>query len=287
MNFREHSSQQALDVAWPSRCRPLIVGPSDHDLTVIIPAFNEEQRLPQTLDQLTAYLSDWGVDYRVLVADDGSVDQTALVTARHDPRCSTIRLGRNGGKGRAVRTAMLQATGRVLAFTDADLPFDLAALRRGYETIAREDCEVVFGARNVAGAVHLARRRLTRRIATLVFHEVVHRLVPLPVTDTQCGLKLFARHAALEVFSRATIDGFAFDTEVVALVEHLGIEFQEIPVRLVNEYSSSLSLTRSALPMLGDVLRLALRQRFSPGWNGPQIIYESGDDSVDQSRKAA
>lgn len=288
MSPSEHSSRRRPATAHPGRGSVFVVAPSDHDLTVIIPAFNEAQRLPRTLDQLTAYLAAWGVDYRVLVADDGSTDSTAAATEDHQPLCSTICLARNAGKGRAVRTAVLQATGRVVAFTDADLPFDLAALRAGYEAIGRGECDVVFGARNLAGSTHVARRRLSRRIATTVFHQLVQRLVPLPVTDTQCGLKLFARQAGLEIFARATIDGFAFDTEVVALAQHLGLAFQQIPVKLVNEYSSSLSVTRSALPMLGDVLRLSLRLRFSPGWNEPQIVYESGGDAFgDQSRKRA
>ena len=111
------------------------VCPADHDLTVIIPAFNEEKRLPWTLDQLSAFLDDWAVDYRVLVADDGSTDRTAALTGGFGPRFSTLSLKNHGGKGRAVKTAMLSATGRVLAFTDADLPFDLAALRQGYDIL--------------------------------------------------------------------------------------------------------------------------------------------------------
>ena len=91
------------------------MAPADHDLTVIIPAYNEEKRLPWTLAQLTAFLDDWGVDYRVLVADDGSTDRTAALTHKLGPRCSTLRIMPQGGKGRAVRTAMLRATGRVLA----------------------------------------------------------------------------------------------------------------------------------------------------------------------------
>lgn len=288
---REHSKARRMKPSaqrGSGRSPAFVVAPSDHDLTVIIPAFNEEHRLPGTLTQLTAFLDDWGVDYRVLVADDGSSDATAEATDRHSPRCSTLRLARNAGKGRAVRAAMLEATGRVLAFTDADLPFHLAALRDGYEAIHRRECEVVFGSRGLAGSANRVRRRLSRQIATVVFHRLVHWLLPLPVADTQCGLKLFGRHAALEVFTRATIDGFAFDTEVVALVEHLGLEFRQIPVQLVNEYSSSLSVTRSALPMLSDVLRLSLRLRFSPGWKEREIIYESGGDALgDQSRKYA
>ncbi len=97
----------------------ICVRPTDHELTVIIPAFNEEQRLPWTLKHLTNSLIDWNVDFRVVVVDDGSMDATSTIAAQYGPRCTTMRLDRQGGKGRAVRNAMLRATGRFLAFTDA------------------------------------------------------------------------------------------------------------------------------------------------------------------------
>ena len=150
---------------------------------------------------------------------------------------------------------MLQATGRVLAFTDADLPFELSALRRGISLDRAGRCRVVFGARDIEGARHLAPRRLARRLATCTFREIVRRLVSREVTDTQCGLKLFERRAALEIFGRATIDGFAFDAEVVMLTHRLGLPFRRVPVTLVNEFASTLSLRRNVLPMLSDVVR--------------------------------
>jgi dolichyl-phosphate beta-glucosyltransferase len=140
--------------------RWVTVAPADHDLTVIIPAYNEEKRLPWTLAELTSFLDDWGVDYRVLVADDGSTDCTAALARKLGPRCSTLRVFPQGGKGRAVRIAMLRATGRVLAFTDADLPFQLSAMQQGYEWISGGQTDVVFGARDIAGAENRARRRL-------------------------------------------------------------------------------------------------------------------------------
>ena len=121
-------------------------GQADHELTLIIPAFNEEKRLPWTLCQIGMFLDQWGVDYRVVVADDGSADRTAELTGPLGKRFSTVRLARHAGKGSArLRAAMLQATGRVVAFTDADLPFELAALREGYEWIHQRTCEVVLG----------------------------------------------------------------------------------------------------------------------------------------------
>jgi dolichyl-phosphate beta-glucosyltransferase len=260
--------------------------PSNHDLTVIIPAFNEEQRLPWTLDQLSDFLDDWGIDYRVLVADDGSTDRTAALSDGLGPRFSTLRLKSQGGKGRAVRTAMLNAGGRVLAFTDADLPFDLAALRRGYEILRRGDCQVVFGARDLAESRHLAPRHWSREMATYIFRAIVKTLISRQITDTQCGLKLFTRRAALDIFSRVRIDGFAFDAEVVFLTHQLGLSFERIPVTLINDYASTLSLRRNALPMLIEVLRIWWRANFSRRQPIPNPVYLQ-EDLAEKPKKAA
>jgi dolichyl-phosphate beta-glucosyltransferase len=261
------------------------VAPTDHDLTVIVPAYNEEKRLPWTLAELINYLEDWGVDYRVLVADDGSTDSTASLARNLGPRCSTLRVSPQGGKGRAIRMAMLRATGRVLAFTDADLPFQLDALRQGYEWISANHCSVVFGARDIKGAENLAPRRLARRMATTTFRAIVSRFVSREVTDTQCGLKLFARPAALEIFGRATIDGFAFDAEVVMLTHRLGLSFRRVPVTLVNEFASTLSLSRNALPMLLDVMKVWFRERTGKSMPAPHFTYLLATE--EQERRAA
>jgi dolichyl-phosphate beta-glucosyltransferase len=263
------------------------VAPADHDLTVIIPAYNEENRLPWTLAELISFLNDWGVDYRVLVADDGSTDCTAGLTQKLGPRCSTLRVFPQGGKGRAVRIAMLRATGRVLAFTDADLPFQLSAMRQGYEWIDRGQCDVVFGARDIAGAEHRARRRLARRLATFAFRAVVSRMVSREVTDTQCGLKLFRRQAALDIFGRTTIDGFAFDAEVVMLTHRLELPFRRVPVTLINEFASTLSLRRNALPMLMDVMRVWLRERTGRSVPAPHFVYAAPSEEQEQRKIAA
>jgi dolichyl-phosphate beta-glucosyltransferase len=250
----------------------IVVPPSDHDLTVIIPAYNEEKRLPWTLAKLTDFLAVWNVDFRVIVVDDGSADRTANLADHLGPRFSTLRLDRQSGKGRAVRTAMLKATGRVAAFTDADLPFDLRSLRDGYDRINSRECEIVFGARDLEESEFLAPRHISRQIATRMFRELAKLLISRQITDTQCGLKIFSRQAALEIFSRATIDGFAFDAEVVMLTEQLGLTFRRIPVTLVNDYGSTLSLRRNALPMLLDVLRL--RWNFHKGNRPPEPHFQ-------------
>lgn len=263
------------------RSTPAAMIPADHDLTVIVPAYNEESRLPLTLDGLKAYLDDWGLDYRVLVVDDGSVDKTASLTDAYGHRFSTISQPQSG-KGAAIRNGMLRATGRVVSFTDADLPYELSGLRSGYHLVHSGQAEVVFGARDMVGTEFKARRRLLRTIATTVFREVVRSLVSREVTDTQCGLKIFSRRAAQTIFSRTTINGFAFDAEVVYLTHHMKLAFRRIPVTLINEYASTLSLSRHALPMLLDVINLRLR-----AWRGEYDRQPALEGLLPKEKKAA
>ncbi len=240
----------------------------DHDLTLVIPAYNEEARLPKTLADAKAYLDDWGINYRVLVVDDGSRDATAELSSSYGRRFSTI-CQPNGGKGSAVRNGMLCATGRVVGFTDADLPYDLNALKSAYQAITERKRDVVFGSRTVEGAKSNVERQWMRTLASFVFRSFMALLVSRQVTDTQCGLKVFSRRAARKIFSRATVNGFAFDAEVVYLTHLLNLSFEKVPVTLVNDYSTTISLTRNAIPMLMDVVGV----RFHSLWGRylPQI----------------
>jgi dolichyl-phosphate beta-glucosyltransferase len=276
---RSESAKDGTDAATQASGTPL---PSDHDFSLVIPAYNEENRLPWTLAELRRFLDTSSLDYRVLVADDGSTDRTATLAAAMGPRFSTVSLPQNRGKGAAVRNAMLHATGTVLAFTDADLPFELESLRQAYDLVRSAKCEVVFGARDLAQSTHRAKRKLSRTIATWLFREVVKRLVSHEVTDTQCGLKAFSRRAAKEIFSRLTLEGFSFDAEVVFLTQRLGLEFQRIPVNLVREYGSTLSLRRHTIPMLCDIVDLWWRNR-----NVRALPLPSLPAAVPERRKAA
>lgn len=230
----------------------------DHELTLVIPARNEEHRLCRTLAVTKAFLDDWGIDYRVMVVDNASRDNTGRMTAEFGEAFSTVAQPREG-KGAAVRQGMLSATGAVVAFTDADLPYDLQALRSGHDLIQRGECAVVFGARDIADANPAVPRRRLRALASSVFRAIARRRVSPDVTDTQCGFKMFSSQAARQVFSRTTVDGFAFDAEVVWLARHLGLNHARVPVNLINEAGSTLVLWREAWPMFRDVLRIHRR----------------------------
>lgn len=230
----------------------------DHDLTLVIPAYNEETRLPKTLAGIKDFLDAWGVNYRVIVVDDGSQDRTAALTDALGRRFSTIRQS-NGGKGSAVRKGMLSANGRVVAFTDADLPYDLAALKSAFDAIEARQRDVVFGSRTMQGALSYVERKWLRSIASTVFRYMMMILVSNQVTDTQCGLKVFTHRAARQIFSQTAVNGFAFDAEVVYLTHLLGLSFETVPVSLINDYSSTISLARNSIPMLWDVFKVRMR----------------------------
>lgn len=238
---------------------------ADHELTLVIPCFNECRRLPGTLARLTELLSDWGFDHRVLVVDDGSSDDTATAATGFGPRVSALRLPVNRGKGAAVRAGMLAATGRVVAFTDADLPYEPDSLRAAATLLsaASSPYDFVLGSRVLDQAVQRAPRPWLRNVASVVYREMVHRLVTRDVTDPQCGLKAFRRAAALQVFARTRIDGFAFDLEAIYVARQLGLASIEIPVSLVNEQESTVSLRRHGPGMLRDLLKLSYRR-----WRG-------------------
>ncbi len=257
---------------------------ADHELTLVIPAYNEELRLPKTLAAAKEHLDAWGINYRVVVVDDGSQDAKSTLTAEFGPRFSTI-VQPNGGKGSAVRTGIQAARGRVIAFTDADLPYDLAALKNAYDIINTNGRDVVFGSRTMEGAASCVERKWLRTVASSVFRTLMRLLVSRKITDTQCGLKVFSQRAARRIFSRTTINSFAFDAEVVYLTHLLKLSFETVPVTLVNEYSSTISLARNALPMLLDVVKVrwkSLRGVYHPDVDEfvPTLIPES-------ARKAA
>jgi dolichyl-phosphate beta-glucosyltransferase len=261
---------------------------SDHELTVLIPARNEERRLPATLEGLAQFLSDWGVDFRVVVVDDGSRDATAEVAGRFGHRFSTQRMPMHRGKGAAIRRGMLHATGAVAAFTDADLPYDLAALRTAHDWVVKRECDVVFGARDLRESGFRARRRWSRTLASAAFRRVVKQIISREVTDTQCGLKVFSRAASLAIFSRTTVDGFAFDAEVVLLARRLRLAFRRVPVTLINEYASTLSLSRHAWRMLADVARVGLADLLRRGAVAPVVHLAEPEVSFElPARRAA
>ncbi len=227
--------------------------PTGTALTLVFPCYNEAERLPQTLAAYLAELPRQPGAVEVLVVDDGSTDQTFAVAqaiAAHDDRVRVIRSQPNHGKGFGVRTGVLQAVGELVVFTDADGSYGPGEV--AMVTAALADAPVAIGSRPAGWAAGPPARRLASRL----FNRTIQALLGLPFGDTQCGLKAFHRHAALELFGRARLDGFAFDVELLFLARRLGLAVNEVPVRAEGRDGSKVQLVVDALAMLRDVLRV-------------------------------
>ncbi len=227
------------------------------ELSLIIPAYNEQDRLTRGLERLQGAAADGAVDLEqteVLWVDDGSSDATSAVAAslaRELPRASVLRLEENLGKGAAVRAGVAAAMGRAVAFGDADMSIDPRALSPMLGVLRHAD--VAIGSRASAGRSITYASKL-RTIGGRVFNRAVRVVSHLDVADTQCGLKAFTAPAAKLLFALGTIDRFAFDVEVLSRARRLGLEVAEVPVRWEEVAGSSIRPLRDPLSMLGDLL---------------------------------
>ncbi|MFN8532115.1 MAG: dolichyl-phosphate beta-glucosyltransferase [Dehalococcoidia bacterium] len=235
------------------------------DLTIVIPAYNEEQRLAPTLTALSEKLAARPEQSEIVVVDDGSRDATAEVArGLGAPGLRVISYQPNRGKGRAVRTGVLAARGAVVCFMDADLSTDLGALDRALGEIAA-GWDVVIGSRAIAGSTIVVHQPRYREIASQIFNLVQVTMSGVRgYADTQCGFKVFRADAAKAIFSRAQVDGFMFDVELLFLAERLGYHIREIPVEWTNDPASRLRIVRDTARMFRDLARIRWAGRTLP-----------------------
>lgn len=231
-------------------------------LSVVVPAYNEAQRLPPSLDTIVAYLQANHPDFEVVVVDDGSTDETpALVRARCDaePRVRLISYRPNQGKGHAVRKGLEAATGDAILFSDADLSTPIDEVDKMLPLIERGR-DVVIGSRALAQSEIRERQPLYRELAGKFFNLIVRLLILPGLHDTQCGFKLFRREAIVPVLPHLRNDGFAFDVEILALAKALGKSIEEVPVIWVNSPMTRVRLS-AASRAYADLLDIRRRAR--------------------------
>jgi dolichyl-phosphate beta-glucosyltransferase len=226
-------------------------------LSVIIPAYNEEQRIENTLRSVDAYLHDRNYEYEIIVVNDGSEDNTAEVVEnlrQEIPNLRIINNKNNHGKGWVVRKGMLSAKGLFRLFMDADGSTSIENLDELFR-YAKDGHEVVIGSRRVTGAHIEVKQNILRDILGGVFRLIVHTVVPLGVVDSQNGFKLFAARAAEEIFRRQRTFTWAFDVEVLAIARLLGFSIKEVPIHWVNDGRSHVT-TKGMLTMLLEVAQI-------------------------------
>ena len=226
-------------------------------LSIIIPSYNEELRLPPSLDLIADYIAKSGRPTEVLVVDDGSKDRTSAVAESFLSRIPLLRVvsnGENRGKGYSVRHGMQEAQGEIVLFTDADLS---APIEEADKLLAGlKDHDVAIGSRALDRSMIAVHETPFREFAGIVFNRIVRIVLWLPFVDTQCGFKAFRRERCKIIFDQQRIERFGFDPELLYLARHHGLKAVEIPVRWAHSPATKVNMMRDSIQMFVDVFTI-------------------------------
>jgi dolichyl-phosphate beta-glucosyltransferase len=244
-------------------------------LSVIIPAYNEERRLPKTLGEIDKYLRKQIYDYEILVVNDGSRDRTVEVTKNQIPKIKNLKVigyEKNQGKGYAVRFGMLEAKGDYRLFTDADNSTSIDQVEKMWPYF-KEGFDIVIGSRDIKGAI-LDPPQPWIRGAILgkgfkLFRKIIVGL--WRIEDTQCGFKCFTKKSAEDIFPRCKINRFAFDPEILVIAKKLGYKIREIPVYWKNDPESKVKF-KSMIKMALDLFKIR--------WNLIRYQYDGSKSKI-------
>lgn len=229
-------------------------------ISIVIPTFNEENRIGNTIVSIIEYLRRSRKQSEIIVADDGSKDNTIYhVSNKYDPvvPISILSHSFNMGKGAAVKRGMMQATGDVVLFTDADLSTPIEELDRLLVELDK-GFDVVIGSRGMAQSILEKRQPFYRQFMGKTFNKMVQFVVLPGIQDTQCGFKLFSRRAVNSLFPEQMLTGFAFDVEILYMARKKGLKIKEVPVTWHNATGSKVHIVRDSLKMFWNMLLIRL-----------------------------
>jgi len=227
------------------------------ELSIIVPSYNEELRLPASLGRIAAYVAASGRPTEVLVVDDGSKDRTVAVATAFADRIPNLRVLKNGenyGKGYSVRHGMLEARGKTVLFTDADLSAPIAEADKLLAAMDRYD--VAIGSRAMDRSLIKVHESAFREFAGIVFNKIVRIVLRLPFVDTQCGFKAFDRERCRIIFEQQRIERFGFDPELLYLARRHGLKAVEIPVLWSHSPATKINMMRDSIQMFVDVFTI-------------------------------
>jgi dolichyl-phosphate beta-glucosyltransferase len=227
------------------------------DLSIVIPSYNEELRLPATLERIAAYLPQLAQKTEILVVDDGSRDRTAAVAESFREKIPWLRVVPNGinrGKGFSVRHGMREAQGRHVLFTDADLSAPIEEAPKLLKAL--ESYDVAIGSRALNRSLITVHESRFREFAGIVFNAIVRIILRLPFVDTQCGFKAFRRERCRILFEQQRIERFGFDPELLYLARHHGLKVVEIPVQWGHSPATKVNMLRDSMQMFLDVFTI-------------------------------
>jgi dolichyl-phosphate beta-glucosyltransferase len=230
-------------------------------LSIVIPAHNEERRLPRTLEQVFAFLKQQNYAAEVLIVENGSNDRTFEIAQSFAEKRANLRVVRSAksGKGLAVRLGMLEAKGEYRFMCDADLSMPIEEVNR-FLPPALTDFDIAIGSRELKGARRF-NEPIHRHLGGRLINLMIRLLILPPLQDTQCGFKCFRAPIAQDLFRQQTLDGWSFDIELLFVAYRRGYRVAEIPVDWYYRAESKVSAVRDALRMIKDILRIRANAR--------------------------
>ncbi len=227
-------------------------------LSVVIPAYNEERRLPKTLFEIGKYLEKQSYGYEIVVVSDGSKDKTAQVVRDLSSKIKNLRIidnKENHGKGYVTRQGMMEGKGDYLLFTDADNSTSIDQVEKMWQFFEK-GFNVVIGSRDIKGAVLDPPQSVSRRVLGNIFSLLTQIICGTwGIKDSQCGFKGLSRKAVQDIMPKCRIDRFAFDPEILILAKRKGYKIKEIPVHWKNDLESKVKL-KSIFEMLFDLFKI-------------------------------
>ena len=234
------------------------------DLTIVIPAFDEQERIVSTLESMISFLDSQSLTYELLVVDDGSADETARRVRDVGLSKSQVKLLQNPGnrgKGFSIRHGVGQAQGAVVGFVDADDKTDVSALPLFLQEL-RTGCDCVLGDRTMAESQIAVDRRSYRQWGSNLFKYLVRYAVGLAeFPDTQCGFKFFRADVARDLFERQRVDGYMFDVEILILAKRAGYRIIRHPVTWRDDPDSRFKPLSGSLRNMAELVRIILMHR--------------------------
>ena len=230
-------------------------------LSLVIPVFNYEKDLKLNVDLVVTGLRKKKIAFELILVNDGSLDKTReemIKLSSIYPEIKIIDYPKNRGKGYAVKQGVLIAEGKFIFFTDVDLPYGLEPIYQGMEILATDNIDMILGSRDLVESQDILSYDLKRKITKRGFSLIVNSLLRLDIKDTQCGLKGFKKVAAQDIFTQLTRNDFSFDVEVLYLARRKKFNIKLVPVHLKHSASSTVSVLRDPIKMLGSVLMIRL-----------------------------